>query len=114
MSLKYALDSLFVAKSAVGETEIWLILAILQTLMHLIDDATVVIGRNEAFVLLAIYRLRSATVNRIKRYITDDLGIYLEPGEQIDVKKSITNLENIGTISMEEGKYVLNEIVKIK
>lgn len=115
VNLKFALNSIFSFKSVCDAEGKWLILAILKTIVFLLEEMQVKLGVNEAVVLFCIYRLQSATSGEIVEYakkLKENMG---EADIEIeDVNVALQNLEKIGTIKLENGKYFLCETILIK
>lgn len=115
VNLKFALNSIFSFKSVCDAEGKWLILAILKTIVFLLEKMQVKLGENEAVVLFCIYRLQSATSGEIVEYVKKLKENGREADIEIkDVNNALQNLEKIGTIKLENGKYFLCEIILIK
>lgn len=69
INLKFALNSIFSFKSVCDAEGVWLVLAILKTIVFLLEETKVKLDANEAMVLFSIYRLQSATPKEIFEYI---------------------------------------------
>ena len=68
VNLKFALNSIFSFKSVCDAEGMWLILAILKTIVFFVEEMKVELGEKEAVVLFCIYRLRAATSGEIIEY----------------------------------------------
>lgn len=115
VNLKFALNSIFSFKSVCDAEGMWLILAILKTIVLLLEEMVVELGAKEAVVLFCIYRLRSATAGEIIEYAEK----LRENGEKVDIQNesvsdALKNLERIGTIKLENGKYILCETILVR
>lgn len=115
INLKFALNSIFSFKSVCDAEGVWLVLAILKTIVFLLEEIKVKLDANEAMVLFSIYRLQSATPKEIFEYIKnlkkneENVDIQIE-----DTNDAIKNLEKIKTIKLEDGKYFLCETILIR
>lgn len=115
VNLKFALNSIFSFKSVCDVEGRWLILAILKTIVFLLKEMKVEFGEKEAIVLFCIYRLQSATSEEIIEYAQKLRENEKEVDIQIeDVNDALKNLERIGTIKLEYGKYILCETILIR
>lgn len=116
VNLNFALNSIFSVKSIHDSDGIWLIFVILKALAFLVADMKVSLNKTEAIVLYALYRLRSATDDNIAKYINSTLKIKEEDADiQLEeVKTALNNLERIGTIKMDDGKYCMRESILIR
>ena len=93
----------------------WLILAILKTIVFFVEEMKVELGEKEAVVLFCIYRLRAATSGEIIEYAEK----LRKNGKEVDIQiegvnDALKNLERIGTIKLENGKYILRETILIR
>ncbi len=115
VNIKFALNSIFSFKSVCDAEGKWLTLAILKTIVFLLEEMKVKLGSKEATVLFCIYRLQSATPEQINAYAkkvkesTEDTDIKID-----DVNEALRTLEKIGTIKLENGKYSLCETILIR
>jgi hypothetical protein len=116
VDLKFALDAIFATISVFTAKSSLLILYVLKAIVLLIDKASIQLGKNDAIVLFAIYRLQKADKNAILRYINklrtenDDIDIVNES----TIEKSLKTLEDIKTIELIDGLYSLNDVIVIK
>lgn len=115
VNIKFALNSIFSFKSVCDAEGKWLTLAILKTIVFLLEDMKVKLSPKEAIVLFCIYRLQSATPEEIRAYANrvkennKDADIKFD-----DVNEALGILEKIGTIKLENGKYYLCETILIR
>lgn len=115
VNLKFALNSIFSFKSVCDAEGKWLILAILNTIVFLLEEIKVELGAEEAIVLFCIYRLQSATLEEIIEYVKRISCNGKEIDIQIDgIDDALKKLEKIGTIKLENGKYFLCETILIR
>lgn len=115
VNLKFALNSIFSFKSVCDAEGKWLILVILKTIVFLFEEMKVELSEKEAIVLFCIYRLQSATLGEIIEYAEKIRENGKEADMQIEgVNDALRNLERIGTIKMENGKYFLCETILIR
>lgn len=115
INIKFALNSICSFKSICDAEGKWLILAILKTIVFLLEEMKVELGLKEAIVLFCIYRLQSATPEEIVEYA--EKVKQNEEGTEIqisDVNDALNTLEKIGTIKLENGKYFLCETILIR
>lgn len=115
VNLKFALNSIFSFKSVCDAEGKWLILAILNTIVFLLEEMKIELGTKEAIVLFCIYRLQSATLREVIEYAEKLRKDGKETDIQIeDVNNALKKLERIGTIKLENGKYYLCETILIR
>ena len=115
VNLKFALNSIFSFKSVCDAEGMWLILAILKTIVFFVEEMKVELGEKEAVVLFCIYRLRAATSGEIIEYAEK----LRKNGKEVDIQiegvnDALKHLERIGTIKLENGKYILRETILIR
>lgn len=80
----------------------------------LVEKMKVEFDGDESIVLYCIYRLQSATSAEIMEYAEK----LMKNGQYVDIQignidNALNNLENIGTVKLERGKYILNETILI-
>lgn len=116
VNLKFAFNSIFSVKSIHDAEGIWLIIVILKAIVFLLADMLVTLDKTEAQVLFGLYRLQSATCGSIAEYVNralkkneEDDDIPLE-----DIQAALDNLEKIGTVKMDNGKYCMRESILIR
>lgn len=69
VNLKFALNSIFSFKTVYDAKGIWLILAVLKAVMFLVENMKIEFDKKDALVLFCLYRLKSATLDEIVRYM---------------------------------------------
>lgn len=113
INLKFALNSIFSFKTICGTQDLWLVLSIVKTIVFLVQDMTIQLSMHESIVLFALYRLQSATSREIIAYLSKLKEIDCNVDTQ-SVNDALNNLEKIGTIMMEDGKYCICETIVIR
>ncbi len=115
INLKFAFNSIFSFKSLLDAEGIWLVLSLLKTIVFLISDMEVRLNENEAVVLFCLYRLRNAACEEMIDYIetVKSEKIHVEINT-IGLKKALYQLEKIGTVKLEAGKYSMCETILIR
>lgn len=86
-----------------------------RAITFLISESTIKSEKEEAIILFSLYRLKKASIDEIVTYIEklqeSEKSISLE----IDnIEKTLTNLETIGTVKIEDGKYYMCETILIR
>ncbi len=115
INMKFALNSIFSFKSVCDAEGVWLVLVMLKTIVFLLEETKVKLNANEAIVLFCIYRLQSATLKEIVEYTKTLKKNEKNADIQIkDANDAIKNLEKIGTVKLEDGKYSLCETILIR
>lgn len=114
INLKFALNSVFSFKSICDSEGIWLILAFLKAILFLREASTIELDVNESIVLFCIYRLQTADSEEIVTYAKGlNLDIQTVDIHSGNIENILKKLENIGTIKLEAGKYILRETIMI-
>lgn len=111
-NLKFALNSIFSFKTICDTQDLWLVLSIIKTIVFLVQNMTIKLSIYESAVLVALYRLQSATDREIIAYLGKLKEIDCDVDTQ-NVSDALDNLEKIGTVKMEDGKYCMCETIMI-
>ncbi len=115
VNFKFAIESIVNVKQICSEKELGLILTLLKALVFLIDRATIRLGNSEALVVFCLYRLQQATPEEIAEYAKK----LKESNKKADmtfaeVETALGKLEEINTVELQNGKYVLCETIIVK
>lgn len=112
VNLRFALSTAFRIKTVITQEDLWLALAIVHLAVDLFTSATIKVDELSGLALLSVYRLQRADENRIFEYAKE-----ICPKEKLDIvkendfKMALTRLEEWGCVKMDQGNYILNEIV---
>lgn len=116
-NVHFALNSIFFMKETCDGNGIWSILAFIKAMGYFIKEMQISFGQVDAIVLFSIYRLQLATVQQIMEYHNEHnfqkqiADIELDEGK---IQSSLNNLEEIGVIDIEQGKYFVKESIIVR
>lgn len=113
VNLSFALSSLFRLKTSLNQKDFWLVLAIIHLIVDLFTMATKEVDEFSAVVLVGVYRLQHANIEKIMEYIKEICPKDLNSKVTIDsINEALKKLESWGCISVLNGEYIVNETVK--
>lgn len=112
INLSFALENAFRLKTIFGEKDIWLVLAIIYIVVDMFTNAVEKVDELSALVLLALFRLQTATKERVTDYACQILpeNCKLKVNEQ-SVEESLNTLEELKCIKLENGVYSVMETI---
>ena len=116
-NIQFALNSIFYMKEICDEKGIWSVLALIKAICSFIKEICISFEQADAIVLFCVYRLRLATVQQIRKY-HNECNFQREVADiELDddrIQGSLDNLEKIGVIGVDEGKYSVKESIIVR
>lgn len=111
IDLRFALETVLGLQPVIRKEDIWMVLAVLNIVVRLFCEMTEKIDDFSSLVLVAVYRLRYADAEKIRNYVkTIDLDKDRKISDDI-LAETLTKLEKLGCIRLENGGFVLNETI---